>query len=143
MVFIILYLLLTIVAAAACSFIQCLRRVYIRDYSSFITSGSIYRYNYVMYFIGLALFILILGLGYKLIVAKHLETTVLSRMDKVLAVIASIVVVILMLSALVFEAFILFGMTDKIGPDALFYATFLGWPIMTMVFMLYKISIDL
>ena len=65
------------------------------------------------------------------------------RGDKIFAVIVTIIGCVLMFASLVFEALLIFGITDNIGPDFLFYLTLCGWPAGTMVYLLVRLSMDM
>ena len=60
-----LYLLTSAIVAGLAALIQMIGRTYDGDYSSFIWSGSNYRYNVFFYVIGLALFVGFIIAGYK------------------------------------------------------------------------------
>ena len=135
-----LYMILAILSACLCGFIQTLGKVYIGPWSSFISSGDNYRYNYIMYVIGFVMFFAFLHLLYKALLKKRLEATVMYKGDKIFAVIATIIGCILMFAALIFETLLLFGFTDNIGPEFLFYLTLIGWPIGTMIYLFVRLS---
>ena len=138
-----LYMLLVIFTACLCELVQLIGKVYIGPWSSFISTGDNYRYNYVMYFVGIVLFFGLLILLYKVMLKKKLETTELYRGDKIFAVISVIVGCILMFVALIAVAFVALGMTDNIGPEVMFYTTMIGWPVGTMIYLLVRLSMDM
>lgn len=138
-----LYMLLAILAACLCELVQLIGKVYLGTWSSFISTGDSYRYNYVMYFVGLVLFFGLLILLYKVMLKKKLETTEMYKGDKIFAVIAVIVGCILMFVALIAVILVVFGMTDNIGPEAMFYLTWIGWPVGAMIYLLVNLSMDM
>ncbi len=138
-----LYMLLAILAACLCEFVQLIGKVYEGPWSSFISSGDNYRYNYISYIVGLVLFFGILVLLYRVLLKKKLETTELYRGDKIFAVISVIVGCILMFVALIALIFVVLGMTDNIGPEVMFYTTMIGWPVGTMIYLLVRLSMDM
>ena len=140
--FIILYMLLLIPVACLCEYIQTLGKIYIGNYSSFIFSGDNFRYNYVMYFIGMAIYAGSVYFLYKLL-KKRLDIIILSRTEKFLSVVFVLIGGILMFAAMIFVLFLMFGMNDNIRPEALLWITAAGWPVGTMIFMFIRLSMDM
>ena len=138
-----LYMILTILSACLCGLVQTLGKVYLGQWSSFVSNGDNFRYNYVVYFIGLVLFLASLNILYKLILKKKFESTEFYSTDKTVAVIIVVVGCILMFAALIMGAFAVLGMTDNLGPYVLFYLTLIGWPVGTLIYMLVKIMLDM
>lgn len=68
-----IYMLIVIAIACACSLLQIVNKRFDSTYSSFIFSGTNYKYNYFFYFLGFVLFITISFVTYKLVFAKHFE----------------------------------------------------------------------
>lgn len=136
----VLYMVLTVLSAGLCFFIQTLGKEFLGQWSGFLFAGDSFRYNYVMYFIGLAIFCTSLSLMYKYIVQKKLETY---SINKVAAVIVVILMCIVMFAALVFESFVILGMNSSLKPEVLFYITIFGWPIGTMIYMFVRLMLDL
>ena len=138
-----IYMVMTILSACLCGFVQTLGKVYAGQWSSFISYGDRFRYNYVIYFIGLVLFLASLNIIYKLFLKKKLEIIVFSSSDKVAAVAAVIIGCIIMFAALIMESFVILGRTGQLKPDVLFYLTLLGWPVGTMIYLLVKMNLDM
>ena len=136
----VLYMVLTVLSAGLCFFIQTLGKEFLGQWSGFLFAGDSFRYNYVMYVIGLAIFCTSLSLMYKYIVQKKLETY---SINKVAAVIVVIIMCIVMFAALVFESFVILGMNSSLKPEVLFYITVIGWPIGTMIYMFVRLMLDL
>ena len=136
----VLYMVLTVLSAGLCFFIQTLGKEFLGQWSGFLFAGDSFRYNYVMYVIGLAVFCTSLSLMYKYIVQKKLETY---SINKVAAVIVVILMCIVMFAALVFESFVILGMNSSLKPEVLFYITVIGWPIGTMIYMFVRLMLDL
>ncbi len=136
----VLYMVLTVLSAGLCFFIQTLGKEFLGQWSGFLFAGDSFRYNYVMYVIGLAVFCTSLSLMYKYIVQKKLETY---SINKVAAVIVVIIMCIVMFAALVFESFVILGMNSSLKPEVLFYITVIGWPIGTMIYMFVRLMLDL
>lgn len=136
----VLYMVLTVLSAGLCFFIQTLGKEFLGQWSGFLFAGDSFRYNYVMYVIGLAVFCTSLSLMYKYIVQKKLETY---SINKVAAVIVVILMCIVMFAALVFESFVILGMNSSLKPEVLFYITIFGLPIGTMIYMFVRLMLDL
>ena len=136
----VLYMVLTVLSAGLCFFIQTLGKEFLGQWSGFLFAGDSFRYNYVMYVIGLAVFCTSLSLMYKYIVQKKLETY---SINKVAAVIVVIIMCIVMFAALVFESFVILGMNSSLKPEVLFYITVIGWPMGTMIYMFVRLMLDL
>ena len=136
----VLYMVLTVLSAGLCFFIQTLGKEFLGQWSGFLFAGDSFRYNYVMYVIGLAVFCTSLSLMYKHIVQKKLETY---SINKVAAVIVVILMCIVMFAALLFESFVILGMNSSLKPEVLFYITVIGWPIGTMIYMFVRLMLDL
>ena len=136
----VLYMVLTVLSAGLCFFIQTLGKEFLGQWSGFLFAGDSFRYNYVMYVIGLAVFCTSLILMYKYIVQKKLETY---SINKVAAVIVVIIMCIVMFAALVFESFVILGMNSSLKPEVLFYITVIGWPMGTMIYMFVRLMLDL
>ena len=136
----VLYMVLTVLSAGLCFFIQTLGKEFLGQWSGFLFAGDSFRYNYVMYVIGLAIFCTSLILMYKYIVQKKLETY---SINKVAAVIVVILMCIVMFAALVFVSFVILGMNSSLKPEVLFYITIFGWPMGTMIYMFVRLMLDL
>ena len=138
-----LYMLLVTITACLCGYVQTLGKVYVGTWSSFISNGNNFRYNYIIYSIGFVLFFGLMIMLYKILIKKHLETTVLYRGDKIFAIIVTIIGCVIMFASLVFESLLLFGMTDNIGPEVLVYMTVIGFPMGTMGYLILRLSMDM
>ena len=138
-----LYMLMMIVAAGICEFIQYLGKIYDGPWSSFVMDGDNFRFNYLSYTIGILLFLVILFFSYRFILKKKFETNTLYRYEKIVAVILVIFLSILMVVGLVAESILILGFTNNIGPDSMLWLTVLGWPAITMVFVLVNLCLDM
>ena len=132
-----LYLLASAVVAGLASLIQMVGRKYEGDYSSFIWSGSNYRYNILFYIIGLVLFVGFMVAGYKLFLQKKI--TNLSQSGVVLKVLffaIALIFSIAVLAVIVLCYFLTTGLTDNMKPDIMAQITGIGWPVFHLVFMI-------
>ena len=133
----VLYLLASVIVAGLATMLQTVGRAYDGDYSSFIWSGSEYRYNPFFYMLGLALFVGFMIAGYSLFLKKrisHLNQT--GIIPKIVFLGVSVIFSLLMLAAIVFCLFLITGLTDNLRPDWMLYMTGFGWPIFCFVFMI-------
>lgn len=131
-----LYLLGMTIVAFLFYLVQTIGKVYERDYSSFIFSGSVYRYNYFFYFLGWVLFAGALFAGYKYFLKERMSVLAESRLaPRIFFSVIAVVFTILMFAAVVFAAFLTVGMNDVIEPKILFNLTVFGFPILNLVFM--------
>lgn len=135
-----LYMFLVIVVAAFATFVQVLFRKYIEDYSSFIWSGRVYRYNYFMYALGVCIFAYgIYFLCNKF--EKHFAT--FKEIHILLKIIAVILLMLLAFAMFIIQFATLFvsilGLSNDIGPDAMYIITVIGWPFITVVYTIVKL----
>ena len=132
-----LYLLTSAIVAGLAALIQMIGRTYEGDYSSFIWSGSNYRYNALFYIIGLVLFVGFMIAGYKLFLHKMI--IYLSQSGIVLKILffsIALIFSIAVLAIIVMCYFLITGLTDNLKPEFMAQVTGLGWPIFTLVFMI-------
>ncbi len=132
-----LYLLASAVVAGLASLIQMVGRTYEGDYSSFIWSGSNYRYNIFFYIIGLVLFAGFMIVGYKLFLQKRIQSLNKSGVVlKILFFVIALIFSLAVLAVLVMCYFMIIGLTDNMKPDIMAQITGIGWPIFHLVFMI-------
>ncbi len=132
-----LYLLASAVVAGIAALVQLIGRTYEGDYSSFIFSGSNYRYNMFFYIIGLVLFIGFMIAGYGFFLQKRIGSLgqVVTGL-KILFFAVAFLFAIVMLAAIVFCLFLVVGLNDNMRPEILFQVTGVGWPIFCLIFMI-------
>lgn len=140
--FLILYMVLLIPIACLCEYIQTLGKTFIGNYSSFITSGDNFEYNYLMYVVGFVIYAGAVYILYRLM-KKRVDITVFSGAEKFGAVAVVLFFGILMFAAMIFVLFLMFGMTSNINPEALLWITVAGWPVGTMIFLFIRLSMDM
>lgn len=132
-----LYLLATSVVAGIAALIQIVGRTYEGDYSSFIWSGSNYKYNVFFYIIGLALFVGFMFTGYKMFLQKRISNISQSGIVvKILFPVVALVFALVVLAIIVLIYLLITGLTDNMKPDIMFQITGFGWPIFCLVFMI-------
>jgi len=133
----VLYLLASVIVAGLATLLQIACRSYEGNYSSFIWSGSEYRYNDFFYILGMILFVGFMITGYKFFLKERISN--LSQVGIVPKIIFSVIALgfsILMLAAIVFSLFLMTGLTDNMRPLWMVYVTGFGWPIFCLVFMI-------
>lgn len=136
-----LFMLLEIVIACIATFVQTLLKQYIDDYSGFIWSGSNYQYNYFMYFLGIVFWV-----GASILLYKKFEKHIMKFSSMGLAKIILILVLLIWGVVMCYsEFFVIFvmvlGLSNNLGPDALFILTLIGWPLITVIFLAVNITI--
>jgi len=133
----VLYLLASVIVAGLATLLQIVGRSYEGKYSSFIWSGSEYRYNDFFYILGMILFVGFMITGYKFFLKERISS--LSQVGIVPKIIFSIIALffsILMLAAIVFSLYSMTGLTDNMRPLWMAYVTCFGWPIFSLIFMI-------
>lgn len=131
-----LYLLTSSIVAGLAALVQMIGRTYDGDYSSFIWSGSIYRYNAFFYMLGLMVFVGFMIAGYMFFLKKRIVYLSQSGVAlKILFFAVALVFSIVVLAVLVMCYFLITGLTDSMKPGLMFQITGYGWPIFTLVFM--------
>lgn len=133
-----LFLLFACMIAALSCMIQCIGRNFLTDYSSFIFSGSIYKYNLVFYILGLIVFISSIFSVDKMFFRKKISFLGEPGLPRkiVWGVIAALFGVI-MIIALAASLFLILGLNDNMRPEILSNITGFGWPIFTFLYMTY------
>lgn len=136
-----IYMLIVIAIACACSLLQIVNKRFDSTYSSFIFSGTNYKYNYLFYFLGFVLFITISFVTYKLVFAKYFD--LISQINIGFKIISWVVLVIfsaLMVLCITFVLFVtVLGLSANLLPDSLFIITVVGWPVIILVFLTVEI----
>ena len=133
----VLYLLASIIVAGLSALLQTVGRSYEGDYSSFIWSGSEYRYNPFFYVLGLALFVGFMIAGYIFFLKKrihHLNEK--GIIAKIFFWGIAVIFSLLMLAAIAFSLFLVVGMNDNMRPEWMLNMTGYGWPVFCLVFMI-------
>ncbi len=136
------YMLLMIIVAVGCDFFQLLGKKYVGEWSSLIATGSTFKYNYIVYIIGLWLFFSVMYLLYKHVVKKKFEVTTFNSHQKIEATIVVIVGGILMLAALFVKSLVIDG-NNNFTPQFFRYITVFGWPLLTTIIMLVRVNTDM
>ena len=132
----ILYLLAVTVISGLATLIQTIARIYDGDYSSFIWSGSNYRYNVFFYILGVVIFVGSMIAGYTFFLKKRIRDLNQSDMIlKILFPVMAAIFAVIMLAAIVCCLLIVVGISDNMRPELLFNLTTFGWPIFTLVYM--------
>ncbi|MCQ2531250.1 MAG: hypothetical protein MJ093_00915 [Saccharofermentans sp.] len=132
-----LFMLLLILVACVAALIQSLFKVYAGEYSSFIFSGTNYKYNRIMYVIGLFIFLAgLAGLYTKLLDKDFVKLSQLSLVQKIVSLALLVVWAFVMVVAEVMTMFsMVLGMSRNLIPEFWLYVTVFGWPVLTLVFL--------
>ena len=132
-----LYLLASVIVAGLATLLQMAGRTYEGDYSSFIWSGSEYRYNAFFYMLGMALFVGFLIAGYRFFLKERISVLGQAGIaPKIIFPVIAVIFAVLMLAAIVFVLFLMTGLTDNMRPDWMLNLTCFGWPVFTLFFMI-------
>ena len=136
-----LFMLLEIVIACIATFVQTLLKQYVDDYSSFLWSGSNYQYNYFMYFLGIVFWVGASILLYKKFEGHIMKFSSMGLAKFILLFVLFIWGVVMCYSEFIVIFVMVLGLSNNLGPEALFLLTLIGWPLITVVFLAVKITI--
>ena len=133
----ILFLLCVTIAAAAGALLQFVGKKFLAADDSFLFRGTAYRYNIMMYLLGLVLFVAFVWFAY----AKHFKVTAErfrkeGTFMKFFYIVCSAVLCLAMFTVLMGCDILMLGLTDDMRPEALFYLTGFGWPAGMLIFMI-------
>ena len=134
----VLYLSASVIVAGLATLLQTVGRTFNGSYSGFFMSGDEYSYNILFYILGIVLFVGFMVTGYRFFLGKRISD--LYRMGlsaKIIFIVIAAVFALLMLAAIVFCLFLRVGMTDNMRPLWLENITAFGWPIFSLVFMIF------
>lgn len=132
-----LYLLVSSIVAGIAALIQLIGRTYVDDYSSFIFSGSNYRYNAFFYILGLTLFVGFMLTGYRFFLKEKISGLRQSGVAlKIVFPVIAVVFALLILAVIVLCYLLITGLNDNMKPEILFQITGFGWPIFSLVLMI-------
>jgi len=132
----ILFLLGVIPVTVGAGFLQFAAREYEGDYSGFITSGSVYRFNTVFYVLGLLVFLAVTVLSYCLFLRKRLDGAGTILKDQLaLFIVIAFIFSLLLFAALFAVCFLMMGISIKMKPEWMNSFTVFGWPIILFIFM--------
>ena len=131
-----LYLLTVIIAAGLSGLVQFIGRKYIGSHSSFIFSGSDYKYNAFAYLAGILLFAGYIFLTHKKLVNKHEgKISEFTWQLKLILILLMLLFCVAMFFCFAMEFFLILGFGDNIEPNILLLVTAIGWPIATAIYM--------
>ncbi len=133
----ILFMLCSIIAAAAGALLQFVGKKLLAEDTSFMFAGYAYSYNIFMYLLGIILFVLVVFFAY----TKHYKKTAeIFRKEgffmKLFYTLLALILSVAMFAALIGCDLLMLGLTDDMRPEALFYLTGFGWPFGMFVFMM-------
>lgn len=130
-----IFMLFAILIAIVSSMIQFLFKKFIGEDSSFFFLENYYRYNYIMYALGMLIFFVATFLIYKKLEKGFAHIAEISTPLKILAWAVLLIwgIVMFILEITMIFLFVT-GLTDNIQPEALLYLTVIGWPTVTVLF---------
>ncbi|MBQ9199358.1 MAG: hypothetical protein IJ141_04200 [Lachnospiraceae bacterium] len=132
-----LFLLKAVFISVVTNLIQFIGRKYEGDYSSFMFAGSNYHYNLLFYILGLLLFFAFLIATYVRFWKSRQEEIKFFAKSKIVGIgVIALVFAFGMLVALVICNLALLGLGDNMKPKFLFDFTVLGWPIITLIYVM-------
>jgi len=131
-----LYLLGLTLAAAGAAWIQFVQRVYVGDYSGFITSGKIYRYSDAFYRTGFVLFLCVVIITFRFFYKQKLEDAAekLAK-QRVFYFLIAFLLSLVMFAVLFLICFLLMGESVRMEPEWELCFTVFGWPIGIFIYM--------
>ena len=133
----VLYLLASVIVAGLATILQIAGKIYDGTYSSFIWSGSEFRYNTFFYILGMILFVGFMISGYKFFLKKRISSLGdAGTAPKIIFFVIAVAFSLLMLAAIILGLFIMTGLTDNMRPLWMVYVTCIGWPLFTLALMI-------
>ncbi|MBR2282880.1 MAG: hypothetical protein IJ874_00445 [Ruminococcus sp.] len=131
-----LYMILNTIIACISAALQFVGRKYQGSYSDIIFSGSVYSYNAFFYILGLGVFILYIFLSYRFFFSRSMKRVETINVPfGLLYFFAAIILSLAMLAALIFELFVLLGLTDYMKPAFFENLTCFGFPSAVLLYM--------
>ena len=135
-----IFMLVSIVVACLAALVQLVGKTYMETYSSYIFRLDVYRYNTFAYIGGILIYFVYLWFAYKKILGKYITLMMdYNNVCKVFFGIVCGVFLFAMFIALVMVMFVTLGLSRDMRPEYLMFATYIGWPVVT----LFLIGIDI
>lgn len=132
-----LYMMILTLTATLSALLQTAFAKYSGHYSSFIFSGTNYKYNNPMYMLGVVIYFGIAFLLYKILFEKHFKR--LSDLNIPLRIVLWIVLIIWGVVMVFAEALALFvfilGLSNNLTPGFLLFLTLFGFPAVTLIYL--------
>ena len=133
-----LYLSASVIVAGLASLLQTVGRTFEGRYSGFFMSGDEYSYSILFYLLGMVIFVSFMVMGYRYFLRKRISNLYRTGMSaKILFAVISAVFALLMIAAIVICLYLRVGMTDNMRPLWMENTTIFGWPIFSLIFMIF------
>ena len=126
------FMIFTIIIAGICCAIQFIGKKYVEHWSGSVFNGDVYRYNYVMYVIGILLYFVSLIFVYKKLLSQVIGKLV--NYHYLLIIIAWILCplwVFIMLYSQLIIATVNLNLWNNMESTTMILVTIIGWPIIS------------
>lgn len=129
-------LIVLIILSSLFCYMQFLQRKSLREIGS-LFSGTLYKYNYFMYFIGFVLFLTLLGLFLVKVFSVECRKVLKKKLVwKIIFWVLSLIGVLTMFFSLAFLHFAMLGLGGAMSYNFLKLVSIIGWPILTFISMI-------
>ena len=129
-------LIVLIILSSLFCYMQFLQRKSLREIGS-LFSGTLYKYNYFMYFIGFVLFLTLLGLFLVKVFSVECRKVLKKKLVwKIIFWVLSLIGVLTMFFSLALLYFAMLGLGGAMSYNFLELVSIIGWPILTFISMI-------
>lgn len=129
-------LIVLIILSSLFCYMQFLQRKSLREIGS-LFSGTLYKYNYFMYFIGFVLFLTLLGLFLVKVFSVECRKVLKKKLVwKIIFWVLSLIGVLTMFFSLAFLNFAMLGLGGAMSYNFLKLVSIIGWPVLTFISMI-------
>ena len=129
-------LIVLIILSSLFCYMQFLQRKSLREIGS-LFSGTLYKYNYFMYFIGFVLFLTLLGLFLVKVFSVECRKVLKKKLVwKIIFWVLSLIGVLTIFFSLALLYFAMLGLGGAMSYNFLELVSIIGWPILTFISMI-------
>lgn len=129
-------LIVLIILSSLFCYMQFLQRKSLREIGS-LFSGTLYKYNYFMYFIGFVLFLTLLGLFLVKVFSVECRKVLKKKLVwKIIFWVLSLIGVLTMFFSLALLYFAMLGLGGAMSYNFLELVSIIGWPVLTFISMI-------
>ena len=129
-------LIVLIILSSLFCYMQFLQRKSLREIGS-LFSGTLYKYNYFMYFIGFVLFLTLLGLFLVKFFSVEFRKVLKKKLVwKIIFWVLSFIGVLTMFFSLTFLNFAMLGLGGAMNSNFLELVSIIGWSVLTFISMI-------
>jgi hypothetical protein len=139
----VLFLLIAVALASAAALIQTIGKEFAGESSSFIFSSTNYDYNVLSYLLGVALFIGGVLITYHFMLKKYMTALKEDSGIRVAFGLLAFLLSAAMLAVIVFILFAMLGIAGNLKPDWMMLFTAIGWPVLTFLFMIVMMILEI